>query len=86
MTLTKNSKEAREFMKKVREAKAKKATPLLQEDTRPQTGAKLPRTQSKSSQTNDTLQIDLPENKFMLLLNLIMSIQDDIDYLMSILH
>ena len=76
MTFTKNSQEAKDFMKKVREAKAKKTTIPTQE------GEVLPK-DTKPSETNEKPLIDLPHNKFQLLLNLIMSIQDDIDYLMS---
>ena len=79
MTFTKNSQEAKDLMQKVREAKAKKTTIPTQE------GEALPK-DTKPSETNEKPLIDLPHNKFQLLLNLIMSIQDDIDYLMSKLH
>ena len=79
MTFTKNSQEAKEFMKKVREAKANKTTLPTQE------GKALPK-DTKPIETNENTFIDLPQNKFQLLLNLIISIQDDIDYLMSIIH
>lgn len=79
MAFTKNSQEAKEFMKKVREAKANKTSLPKQE-------GKAIQEDNKPIETNETSHIDLPQNKFMLLLNLIMSIQDDIDYLMSILH
>ena len=80
MTFAKNSQEAKNLMKRVREARMKKATLPKQE-------GKAIQEDNKPIETNETSnQIDLPQNKFMLLLNLIMSIQDDIDYLMSILH
>ena len=79
MTFTKNSQEAKDIMKKVREARVKKATLPTQE------GKALPK-DTKPIETNKNTLIDLPQNKFQLLLNLIMSIQDDIDYLMSIIH
>ena len=79
MTFTKNSQEAKDLMQKVREAKAKKTTIPTQE------GEALPK-DTKPYETNEKPLIDLPQNKFQLLLNLIMSIQDDIDYLMSKLH
>ena len=69
MAFAKNSQEAKDFMKRVREAKAKKPTPS--------------RAPQKDAQPDESSLIDLPQNKFQLLLNLIMSIQDDIDFLLS---
>ena len=69
MAFAKNSQEAKDFMKRVREAKAKNSTPS--------------RAPQKDAQSDESSLIDLPQNKFQLLLNLIMSIQDDIDFLLS---
>ena len=73
MKPAKNSEEAKDLMRRVREARQQKPKPPKQE------GGVL----SEVVEGPVEEPIDLPQNKFMLLLNLIMSIQDDIDYMMS---
>jgi len=68
-------------MKKVREARLLKSKTQLKE-----LGKQAPEVvKEESTQAEDTPAIDLPQNKFMLLLNLIMSIQDDVDFISSLI-
>ena len=79
MKVSKNTQEAKDLMKKVREARQKKPTvPKVEGKALPE-----PEPDGNQMETQEEPVIDLPQNKFMLLLNLIMSIQDDIDFIMS---
>ena len=81
MISAKSSDEMKERMKKVREARLLKSKTQLKE-----LGKQAPEVvKGEPTQAEDTPAIDLPQNKFMLLLNLIMSIQDDVDFISSLI-
>ena len=68
----KNSKEAKELMKRVREGRKKK-----------QIGESVVENEVIAKKEENQENFQLPEDKFLLLLNIIMELQKDIDILMS---
>ena len=68
----KNSQEAKELMKRVREGRRKK--PI---------GESVEENEVIAKKEENQEDIKLPEDKFLLLLNIIMELQKDIDILMS---
>ena len=68
----KNSQEAKELMKRVREGRKKK-----------QIGISVEENEVIAKKEENQEDIKLPEDKFLLLLNIIMQLQKDIDILMS---
>ena len=68
----KNSQEAKELMKRVREGRKKK-----------QIGESVVENEVIAKKEENQEDIKLPEDKFLLLLNVIMELQKDIDILMS---
>lgn len=68
----KNSQEAKELMKRVREGRKKK-----------QIGESVEENEVIAKKEENQEDIKLPEDKFLLLLNIIMELQKDIDILMS---
>lgn len=95
MPFTKNSIEAKEFMAKLRQMK-KLNKPEVIKNEKPSVNVTLTTEEMKSilppkitkiisqeHSTEENTPFELPTDKFMLLLNIVLELQSDIDYLMK---